>query len=158
MAVDLLLETDAPKRRSAPLVAACHSARVVVVQTDSHDFGTHIVEEVVRIGVDGLRAEPRELSAVEERRASRAGVERRDVAEVAFGLVEHRLAISHSLALGHCLGGSVAMCEGYLGRGAALATRGDSKAVEVEIDALHVGSRDIELVVCEAHHGAFGHL
>ena len=74
VSVNLLLQADAPKRCGAPFVAASQSADVIIVEADAHDFRPHVVEQIVGLGVDGQSAEPRQVSAVEQRAARFLGV------------------------------------------------------------------------------------
>ena len=95
MSVHHFLQTYPPQRGSAPLIAACQAADVIVVQSHIHDFAAHVVQQEIRIRMDGLAALPGELRAVEQGRTAGTGLQGDGVAEVALGLVEHLLATLH---------------------------------------------------------------
>ena len=64
--IDFLLQPDAPKWGGALFVASGAAADIVVVESHTHDFRPHVVEEVVGVGMDGLAAKPRQFCAVEQ--------------------------------------------------------------------------------------------
>ena len=50
MSVYLFLKPDTPKRSSAPFIATRQPTYIVIIQTDSHNFGAHIMQQKIRIG------------------------------------------------------------------------------------------------------------
>ena len=80
MSVHLLLQADTPERRGTPFVASGQTADEVVVQAYAHDFRSHVVEQIVGVGVDGLLTEPGQIGAHQQGRASWLGMKGRDVA------------------------------------------------------------------------------
>ena len=66
MSVYLFLKPDTPKRSSAPFIATRQPTYIVIIQTDSHNFGAHIMQQKIRIGVNCLTSQPWQTGTVQQ--------------------------------------------------------------------------------------------
>ena len=79
-------EARYPKAGSAPFIATRQPTYIVIIQTDSHNFGAHIMQQKIRIGVNCLTSQPWQTGTVQQHGAPRLGMQRGDMAKMALWL------------------------------------------------------------------------
>ena len=139
MSVYLFLKPDTPKRSSAPFIATRQPTYIVIIQTDSHNFGAHIMQQKIRIGVNCLTSQPWQTGTVQQHGAPRLGMQRGDMAKMALGFIEILFSPYHLRVI------HITPCR-------------NTKTLHIQVNIFHIFCRNIQLGIRKPHHAALIHL